>query len=181
MKFTIPEEYSGIEIYRSEESATDGFELIKKAKKGTYIYDSDKVPGVTLYYMIRFYKKIDGETVYSKYSEVISATPKPSIVREIKVKTTKSTGKIKLSWLSLHGVSGYQIYARKAGEKSFTRLKAGEEINGLTLNEVKDPTKAEAVVMASSSGTYQFKIRAYSEVEGTKVFGTFSAVTKGVV
>ncbi len=181
VKFTIPEEYSGIEIYRSEVGATDGFELIKKAKKGKYIYDSDKVPGVTLYYKIRFYKKIDGETVHSKYSEVLSATPKPSIVREIKVKTTKSTGKIKLSWLSLHGVSGYQIYARMAGEKSFKRLKAGEEINGLTLNEAEDPTKAKAVVIASKSGTYQFKIRAYSEVEGTKVFGTFSAVTKAAV
>ena len=181
VKFEIPEEYTGIEIYRSSVSAKKGFEMIKKSKKGTYYYDSNQVPGTTLYYKIRFWKKVNGEKVYSKYSEVLSATPKPSIVRDIKIRTNSETQKIRLSWLSLHGVSGYQIYARKAGDKSFKLLKPGKEINGLTLQEAKDPTKAKAVIIPSDDGTYQFKIRAYTDVEGKKVTGSFSIIVRAEI
>ena len=129
---------------------------------------------------MRLYKKVNGEKVFTKYSDTVSATTLPSKTRNVEFKVTESSKTIKISWFALHGVTGYNIYAKGDDDKYYKQLKPGEEINGLTLKEAKDPTKASASITYKKAGTYRFKIRAYAvnEETGDTVFGNYSEIAK---
>ena len=71
----------GYQIYRatSKSGTYKKVSTVTDPTKSTYINGS-RTCGKTYYYKVRAYKKISGKTVYSKFSSVMSAAPKPAKV-----------------------------------------------------------------------------------------------------
>ena len=71
----------GYQIYRatSKNGTYKKISTVTDPTKSTYINGS-RTCGKTYYYKVRAYKKISGKTVYSKFSSVMSAAPKPAKV-----------------------------------------------------------------------------------------------------
>ena len=71
----------GYQIYRatSKNGTYKKISTVTDPTKSTYINGS-RTCGKTYYYKVRAYKKINGKTVYSKFSSVMSAAPKPAKV-----------------------------------------------------------------------------------------------------
>ena len=104
--------------------------------------------------------KVDDKNAnhYGKYSNIIVAKTNDKKVTGLKAKTI-SNSKIKLSWNSVSGADGYSVGMRKNG----------------VYNEVADVAETNAVVSGLPNATREnFKIRAYSIVDGSKQYGNWS-------
>ena len=76
------------------------------------------------------------------------------------LKVTSKSRKFTLTWKKTKGASGYQIQYRKKGAKKFSSLKTTKlKINTKKLKKGKK---------------YQFRVRTYTKVNGTKVYGKWT-------
>lgn len=99
---------------------------------------------------------------YYTGTKKLSYTIKPAKVSGLELSNTSSG--IKISWKAQTGVTGYQIYYKKSGASSYTKL-----------TTVKDPAKTSYTTTKRTAGTtYLFKVRAYyKEDSGTVLYGSF--------
>lgn len=104
------EDVDGYQIYRaiSKNGSYKKVATVKGDRDTSYI-DTGLTCGKTYYYKVRAYKKINGKTVYSKFSSVTSAFPKPAKTKNLKVRYTGYPGFFKLEWDKVSGASGYQL------------------------------------------------------------------------
>ncbi len=118
--------------------------------------------GTTYYFKVRAYKEVDGKKVYGTYSSVVSVTPKPAAPSNVKAVSASATS-VKVSWNTVSGATGYQVFRSTSETGSFTAIGSvtttSRDCPGLT-----------------TGTTYYFKVRAYKEVNGTKVYGAYSSV-----
>ena len=72
--WNVQKAVKGYEIYRNtgEGGRYELLKTVKKKKAGKFT-DTSVQDGQTYYYMIRAYKEVNGEKVYSRYSETVSA------------------------------------------------------------------------------------------------------------
>jgi len=155
---------SGYYIYRST-SSDSGFKKIATIEDGNTVTYKNKglSAGKTYYYRVQPYKTYKGENGKGQYATVTAKTlGKLGTVSGLK-KASVTVGSISLKWGSVSTASGYQIY--RSSKKS----------SGYSL--VATVTKAKYTHKGLLSGTSgYYKVRAYRNEDGKKVYGKYSSV-----
>lgn len=169
--------YNSVTVSWSKVSSADGYEVYRaKSKAGAYsriakVASASKVKytnkslatGTTYYYKVRAYRVVDGTTVYSGFSKVVSAKPTLSKTT-VTLKAGKKRAQVK--WKKVTGASGYQVYRSLKKTKSFKKVKTITK--GSTVKYTNKKLK--------KGKRYYYKVRAYRNVGGKKVYGAYSAV-----
>lgn len=156
---------SGYAIYRStsKNGTYKKIKTITNGKTSSYI-DSGLVTGNTYYYKVRVYQKAGGKTIYGAYSSVKSKQVVPAKPTIQAVSANYNT--VTVSWKKVDGSSGYKVY------------RAAEE-NG-TYKAVKTITSANTLSYKNTNlttgQTYYYKVRAYVNKGGKKIYGAYSDV-----
>ncbi|WP_216830406.1 InlB B-repeat-containing protein [Alkalihalobacterium elongatum] len=176
------EGYNKLKVSWGLVTGADGYEVYQApSRNGTYsrvqtvtngattsVTRSSLKTGTTYFYKIRAYRVVDGIKIYSNYSSIASG--KPVLARVISVTTTSASyNQIRINWGRVTGASGYEIYRATSKDGKYTRVKSITSGSTLTFTNGSRATGT----------TYYYKVRAYRVVDGTRVYGTFSAVRSG--
>lgn len=104
----------GYAIYRStsKNGPYNKIATIKNSGTTTYI-DKGLKTGQTYYYQLRSYKVSGGKNVYSNRSYISSCKPAPQAPK-LNELTLSGSSKAKVTWKSVSGASGYQVYRSNA-------------------------------------------------------------------
>lgn len=151
---------TGYEVWRAE-SANGQF-----VKLGSVTDTSRKCPGLksgkTYYFKVRSYISTNSGTAYGDFTRVVSCSTKPSTPSSVTATAVTAT-KIKVSWSSVNGATGYEVWRSEAADGKFVKLgtvtTTSRECPGLT-----------------SAKTYYFKVRPFIESDGKKTLGAYSSV-----
>ena len=156
---------SGYEVYRAT-SKSGTFSKLYTATSGSTVSYKNKnlTTGKTYYYKVRAYRTVDGKKVYGSFSSVKSAKPLPAIPTGIKAAKVSSTS-IKVSWGSVSGASGYEVYRATSKDGKYTKIKS-------------TTSKSYTNTGLSKGKTYYYKVRAYRTVNGKKVYGSYTGKVK---
>lgn len=140
--------YNKIKLSWEPLSEVDGYQIYRATSKtGTYtkvttitdptrsIYiNGSRTCGKTCYYKIRAYKKMNGKTVYSKYSSILSAYAKPAKVTINDVYGSEhSLIGVTLDWKAVSGATGYEqqvnqyINGKWTGWRTYTYDRNGKK------------------------------------------------------
>ncbi len=153
---------NGYQIYRST-NKNGTYSLINTLNATTFA-NTSLVTGTTYFYKIRAYQKDGSITNYSAYSKIIEV--KPTLTTPSSLKIAKaSTKSAKISWVSVSGASGYELYFATSSTGTY------KFASSLTSTHY---TKAGLV----KGKTYYFKVKAYRNVNGKKVYSSYSSVVK---
>ena len=154
---------SGYQVYRATSSG-GAYTKVYTATSGSKVSytNTGLTSGKTYYYKVRAYKTVDGTKVYGSYSSVKSAKPVPAAPTDVKAKKASST-KIKVSWGSVSGASGYAVYRATSKTGSYTKV-------------TTTTSKSYTNTGLTSGKTYYYKVRAYRTVNGAKVYGRYSSI-----
>lgn len=101
-----------------------------------------------------------------KYQYISSSNIKVGKVSSLKV-TKKSKSSVKVTWKKVSGASGYEVYMKT---NSGSYKKAASIKKGSLANYTKTKLK--------KNQTYTFKVRAYKNSSGSKVYGSYSSAKK---
>ena len=151
---------TGYRVYQYN-SKTKKYEKIKTLKGTTYRVEKLK-SGTAYKFKIKAYTK-DGDTIWGKATDVITAATKPATPKITKLTTSK--GKATFTWSDVSGESGYQVYCSTKKDSGFKKVASykANVVKGLKSN-------------LKSGKKYYFKVRAYKTVGETKVYSAWSAV-----
>ena len=156
---------AGYRVYRSVGGCSPV--LITTTGSNTRSFtDSALNTGTKYTYRITAYAKgKDGTVIESERSAAVSAVPlllKP----DLKVKSGKKKAVIK--WSMVPGANGYQVYRSTKKSKGYKKVKTVK--NGKTVSFTNKKLK--------KGKKYYYKVRAYRNVGGKKVYSGFSVVKK---
>jgi uncharacterized protein YjdB len=156
---------SGYQVYRAT-SKTGTYSRVATVTNGSTVTYTNKslTTGKTYYYKVRAYRTVNGTKVYGSFSSVKSVKPVPAKPSIAAVRASSSS--IRISWKKVSGASGYQVY--RATSKAGTYSRIATVIGGSTV--------AYTNRSLTRGKTYYYKVRAYRKVNGTNVYGSFSAV-----
>ncbi len=112
------------------------------------------------------YRVVNGKNVYARTTERVKAATYP-LKAKLSSAKRKGKSKVKLGWKKVDGASGYEIFM-KTGNGKYKKIK--------TVGKSKTVSFTKARL--SSKKSYSFKIRAYTKVDGVKVYGAFSNIKK---
>ena len=180
----------GYEVYRAT-SKTGKFQKVAAIAAGKTSYiNTGLTCGKTYRYKLRAYKIKSGKKVYSKYSDVKSTYPKPSKVKNVKVKfTVGGVSTFDLDWDKVSGASGYQLQFKAGNGKWRTYEREYNDFMKQWENTYPDEYKGSKYLynvkyikygtkaywaLNYSEDSYSFRVRAYKTVNGKKVFGLYS-------
>ncbi len=150
----------GYEVWRSTSSAS-GYALAATVA-GASATSSGLATGKTYYYKVRAYRTVNSVKVYGAYSSVVSA--KPTLAATTGLKATAATyNSVKLTWTATAGAGGYEVW------------RSTSSASGYALAATVAGASATNSGLATGT-TYFYKVRAYRMVNGTKVYGAYSAV-----
>lgn len=159
---------TGYRIARST-SKNGKYTVIKEISSGktTTYTDTDVKAGKVYYYKVSVRNENNGVKGYSQYSGVLGAR----VLKAVEPETPKSvsSASIQLSWKSVSGAGGYQIYRSTTEKKGYTRIATIS--SGKTLTYKDTPPKANT--------TYYYRIRAFSKSNGKVSYGNFSTPVNG--
>ncbi|MBQ8028794.1 MAG: fibronectin type III domain-containing protein [Clostridia bacterium] len=156
---------SGVDGYRiySYDLSTKKLTLLETTKNTSYKFSS--LSSAKKYsYVVKSYKTVKKEKIYSKVSSVVSAQPygKPTTVSGLKA-SSKTSSSIKLKWSAAKGNSlRYYVYSYNSSSKKYTLLG-------------KTDSTSYTVKNLKASTTYKFAVCAYSKAGGG-YFGNKSGV-----
>lgn len=162
IKWNTLEGAAGYTVYRAAGGSSD-FKEVKTFEGAVNTYtDTALAAGQTYSYKIAAYALVNGAKVYGKESLAAHVTPIP-MAPSLAI-TSYTSSKVTLGWNAIPGADGYRIYRKASGSDSFktvTTVKGGSKVS-YTDKSVKTGTK------------YTYKVRAYTNVSGTKVWGEYS-------
>lgn len=150
------------QVYRSTQE-TGTYELlaeINDAAVNSYVDTTCEI-GVTYFYHVVACQQIDENRIWGAPSNVLSASTTPDKVSLSGAANTEFTSVV-LKWKEVKNADGYEIY-RKAGSGKYS---LAQTITDGTL------TWSESGLVETEK--YNYKVRAYKTVNGTKVYGSFS-------
>ncbi len=155
-------------VYRStSENGTYKRVAVVKSGKSMRFTDEKRSSGKKYYYKARACRKSGKKDRYSDYS-----APKTGFVKPGKVVISNNSkygsSSVTLKWEKISGASGYEIFRSTKG-------KAG------TFDQVQTVTKGSSTKWTDknlSKKNYYYKVRAFSIMDGKKVYGAFSKVLK---
>ncbi|WP_440969634.1 fibronectin type III domain-containing protein [Peribacillus frigoritolerans] len=151
---------SGYEVYRAT-SSTGTYSLAGSTTLTSYT-NTGLTTNKPYYYKIRAYRTVGSMKVYSNYSTVVTAKPVPTVPTNFKATRISSTS-LKLTWVSVSGASGYELYR----STSFSG----------TYNLLKSTTSLYYTNSSLTTGkTYYYKLRAYRTVGTTKVYSGWTTI-----
>ena len=170
--------YIAVKISWKAVDAADGYRVFvydEKNKTYTMIAQTEATENVyydatnsviknTGYSVVAF-RTVGNEEIVSEYSPVCKYTPptiKPQKVTGLK-QSDSGSGKVKLSWKKIDGVSGYSVYLYNSEKKKYELYKRTSNTS-ITVSGLK------------YSSSYKFKVRAYLTVYGKDFGGSFSSV-----
>lgn len=158
---------TGYELYKY--SATSrSYKKIAILPATVRVYnDTNLMPLTKYYYVVRAYKKVKDEVIYSAYSPKIGAYTGPMKIQGVKI-TPEYNKKVLLQWNKSKDVSGYQIYVSKSKNGSY------RHVSNIASKYIK-----VRVVSVPTTQIYYYKVRAYKKVNGKFVYGDFSEPVYG--
>ena len=148
---------SGYQVYRST-SPGGSYSRLGTTKKLQYI-NTSLVKGTKYYYKVRAYKKKHGKK-YGWFTGAVEGMTGVGVPGGF-CSVLASNGTVTNTWNAVPGASGYQL--QRASTTSGGYVVVGET----TATSMNDSLTA--------SGTYNYRVRAFSVMNGTKVYGDFSA------
>ena len=126
--------------------------------------DIGLTPGITYYYKMRAYLTINGQKIYSNYSDV--KTIKLVMTRPTINAQVVTYDSITISWNKIAGVSGYAVYRATSQNGVYTETKNISSVNTTSYKDV-----------GLATGTmYYYKMRTYITVGGQKIYSNYSDV-----
>ena len=156
----------GCQVWRSTQK-DGGYSLAAEIKSGTsYV---DQLPlGTTYYFKIRMFRETDGHTVYSAYSDAVTAKPQ---MRQPAL-SGKSGGynKVDLSWQKIEGAQGYRIYRSKSKNSGYSAIRNLTNPNTTSYSNVYLSGKETL----KTGQTYYYKMRAFCTVGNVTVYSEYS-------
>ncbi|MDO5294863.1 MAG: InlB B-repeat-containing protein [bacterium] len=151
---------NGYEIYRSS-GANKAYELLGTTSALTYT-DQNVEVNKTYSYKVRAYQEDGGVRAYGEFSTVFTGKVTLPAPGNLKAKAT-SFDQIQLSWNKTAGVTGYEIYQSTVLSGSYSCI-------GRTNNQTY------LVKQLKEKTTYYYKVRAYIDVNGKRVYGAATNV-----
>ena len=165
-------------------SAADGYRIQVRENSGTWTTLSDTIDtnvyvvknlklGSTYSFRVSAYDIVEikvpilgvisSEKDHANYSTVVSVSNSIGKVTGLKA-TTAAPTKVKLTWSKVNGADGYLVQ-KKVGD---------------TWKNVKSVTTLSHTVTGLKVGsTTSFRVKAYANVDGKKVYGSVSSTVKG--
>lgn len=125
--------------------------------------DKSVTTGKTYYYKVKAKVALENTTKESGYSKAVSGKAVPA---KTTVKTALKNSKVKVSWKKISGANGYEIVRSTKKDKGYKKIKTIKKGSAKTYTDSK----------TKSGKTYYYKIRAYCNVNGKKVYGSYSKV-----
>lgn len=155
------------EVYRST-SKNGTYKKVNTVNGiNNYSYIDTVSEGKKYYYKIRCIGMIDNTTVYSDYSEIVSAKT-AELVKETAA-VAKDSESLRISWKALEGVGGYTI--RRSTSKN-GKYKLIATIYKPTTSYYDDDT-------VTADKTYFYKIQTYNYNNGVKGYSGYGSVFSG--
>ena len=169
VSYSIPKGFDGIKILRSDTGKAKSYSVKNTSTSGRSYVNTGLTTGKTFYYKAYLYKMVDGKKIMSQYSDGVKEKVRPAKVSGLSARKTQS-GKLKITWKTIRGASGYDVYVRRTGESKSARLVKGKSVRGVKLTSLNSK-KAVAYAASNEHGEYLVKVRAYRMVNGKKVPG----------
>ncbi|MDO5291948.1 MAG: carbohydrate binding domain-containing protein [bacterium] len=151
---------SGVTGYQIQ--VVNGKKIVSDKKTSKTSYTIKGLKAATTYKVrVRAYKIVNGTYFYGDYSAYSNTATAPKKVSIKSLVSVKKKG-LKLIWNKVEGASGYEIYI-KEGNGKYKRIKSvSSKVTSYSRSSLKNKK------------TYTFKVRAYSLVNGKRIYGSFS-------
>ncbi|MFQ9715818.1 MAG: Ig-like domain-containing protein [Blautia sp.] len=175
-------DYTTVELSWKSMGGAEGYRIYRKIPGGTFkaianvegqstvVYkDSTAVTGVTYLYTVRAVYTQSGETHLGPY--VKKGIQGKAVLSQTGLERVQSWGYngLRLTWDKVDGASGYRIYGVNLKTGKYQYL--AQVISGDTTTYVDGEL--------TCGQTYTYKVRAFRNVQGEKVFGAYSSAMKG--
>lgn len=159
----------GYEIFRG--TSEENLKKYSTTNKTSWKNTGNLKKGTTYYYQVRGYRMVDGEKVYTQWSEIVcekvvkTSTDYGVKHTTVKAKTASAKGYIKVSYTKSKGykVDGYQVY-RGASKKSMSKICTTKKLLVKNRKNVK------------RGKTYYYKVRGYRRVNGKLCYTEWSNI-----
>ena len=152
---------TGYKIMRS--SASGGpYEQIKDTTALSFV-NTGLSTGTRYFYKIRAYTTVSTGKIFGGYSAIKYAAPVPATPTSLKA-TTAGSVMIKPTWAEVAGATGYEVFRSLSASSGYTRVAT-----------IASPSYLE---MGTTGKTYYYKVRAYTTVDETTVYGVLSGYVK---
>ncbi|MDD3174631.1 MAG: fibronectin type III domain-containing protein, partial [Herbinix sp.] len=109
------------------------------------------------------YKNSRSTKVYSKYSVTVNTKPVPLSPTNLTA-TSSGYNSAKLSWKSVSGASGYELYRSTSSNGTYSKVKTTSSISYTNTN-------------LKTGNTYYYKVRAYKTISSKNIYGKFSTIS----
>lgn len=163
LSWTAVKGATGYKIYRST-SLRGPFTRILNTKRTSFT-DTKRRTGTTYYYKIRAYKTSGSTTIHSGYSATVKIRVQPAKTSIRKIQLVNNGTKLKITWKSVPGATGYSVYRSTSKNGSYRLIKI-----------LRSPSAISYLTNLPSKGkTYYYKIRAFRAVNGKRIAGDYSA------
>lgn len=146
------------------DSKTKSYKKVADVKDTTY-----KVTGLTCgtkyKFRIRSVARISGTNYYSEKCKYVTTITTPKTAKISKITSTKAK-KATIKWKAVTNAEGYEI--TYSTDKAFKKSK--------TITVTKKGVLSATVKKLSSNKKYYFKVRAFRNLSGGKVYGKYSTI-----
>ncbi len=155
---------TGYEIWRA--TSPGGKYTLRGSTTKTLYYDKNLIPNTRYYYKIRAYRTVNNIRRYGSFSGIVNATPVLKTVSSLKAAAYSKTG-TKLTWGSVSGRSGYEIWCSLSPNSGFVLIKS---LTGTYYYHTG----------LVAGKTYYYKVRAYCVSGGAKKYSGYSAMAYAI-
>ena len=151
---------TGYEVYRAT-SKNGKYTKIASTSSATY-KNSKLKAGTKYYYKVRAYKTVNKEKIYGNYSSVITMSTKTAAPS---INVTAGKKQAKITWKKVAGATGYEVYMSTSKNGSYKKIKTATS-----------KSTSYSKTKLTKGKKYFFKVKAYSKINGKKVYSNWSAV-----
>lgn len=164
--------YNQIKITWEKAEAADGYGIYRR-KSGeswaklaevngqTEYLDKTAEPGISYYYRVRAYCKVEGKNVWGDYSSSSEKTATKLEKGKITSLKTSSSHQNTIKWEAVPGAEMYQIYCKEGKDGTYKKIKTTSSLS-YTHKKLDKGTK------------YYYKVRAYRKnSEGEKSYSSY--------
>lgn len=129
----------------------------------TYTYTN--LSSATIYTLrVTPYRVVNRQNVFAKDTAAVKTATTP-LKAKLSTAKRKGSNKIRLTWKRVSGASGYEIFM-KTGSGKYKKVKTVGKDSTLTFTKTG----------LSKKKSYSFRMRAYTRVDGDKIYGAYSNV-----
>lgn len=156
----------GYMVYRR--TADSGWKKIASRVTDISYKDQKAVTGTTYYYTVKAYSYAWGEMTVSSYDK--DGVAGKARLGKVKIATanSESYSTIRVTWNKVSGANGYRVYRSTSKDGKYTAIGSTAKNSAVTFLDKK----------AVTGKTYYYKVCAYRNVSGKKVYGSYSATEK---